>query len=74
MFTIIGWVGMVMFLVNYALVVNKKIEATGRLYNLVQIIAAAAIAISLLPAKAWPVIVLECFFILIGIIAILRKK
>jgi len=74
MHTAIGWTGMIMFLFNYALVANNKIDATGKLYNAVQVIAAAAIAYSLLPAKAWPTIVLECFFILIGLVAIFKKK
>ncbi|MDD4803704.1 MAG: hypothetical protein PHN69_00840 [Candidatus Pacebacteria bacterium] len=74
MFTIIGWIGMILFLVNYVLVVYKKVEATGKAYNMIQVIAAAAIAYSLLPAQAWPTIILECFFILIGLTAILKKK
>lgn len=74
MHTVVGWIGMILFLINYALVANNKLDATGKLYNLVQVIAAAAIAYSVLPAQAWPVIVLEAFFMLIGLIAILKKK
>ena len=72
MHTAIGWAGMVLFLINYGMVANKKIEATGRCYNAIQVIAATAIAYSLLPSKAWPTIVLECFFIVIGLVAIFK--
>ncbi len=74
MHTAIGWIGMIAFLINYAMVANKKIDATGKLYNAIQVIAAAAIAFSLIPAQAWPVIVLELFFMAIGLVAIFRKK
>ncbi len=70
---LIGWVGMILFLVNYFAVSNKKIDPAGKLYNSIQIIAATAIAISLLPIKAWPTIVLEGFFIGIGFMAIFKK-
>jgi presenilin-like A22 family membrane protease len=66
----IGWIGMILFLINYYLVSNKKVDASGIPFNAVQVIAAAAIAISLLPAQAWPVITLEVFFMMIGIKAI----
>ena len=74
MHTTIGWAGMILFLINYGMVANRKIEATGKWYNAIQVIAAAAIAYSLLPSKAWPTIVLECFFVVIGVIAIIKKK
>jgi hypothetical protein len=76
MYTAIGWIGMILFLLNYAAVANGKIEATSRLYNAVQGIAAVAIAVSLLPAGtgAWPTIVLELFFVGIGLRAILKNK
>ena len=73
-YTLIGWVGMILFLVNYFAVSNNKIDPTGKLYNLIQVIAAAAIAISLIPIRAWPTIVLEVFFIGIGLMAISKKN
>ena len=73
-YDLIGWVGMILFLINYALVSNGKIVATGKLYNSLQVVAAAAIAVSLLPAQAWPTITLEVFFMGIGLHAIFKKK
>lgn len=73
-YTVCGWIGMILFIVNYALVANKKIEASGKLFNAVQVIAAVAVAYSLLPAKAWSTIALELFVMMIGLIAIFKKK
>lgn len=70
MHTEIGWAGMIIFLAAYALIANKKLASTGIAYNAMQILGAMAIAYSLLPARAWPTIVLELCFIAIGIGAI----
>jgi len=74
MYTAIGWIGMILFLLNYAAVANGKIKATSKLYNAIQIIAAVAIAISLLPGEGTlPTILLELAFVIIGLIAIFKK-
>ena len=65
---------MILFLFNYFAVSQGKMNAKGKIYNTLQIVAAAAIAVSLLPVKAWPTIVLEVFFVLIGMLALMKKK
>ena len=74
MYTIIGWIGMVLFLVNYYFVSNGLVAATGVLYNTLQIAAAAAIAVSLLPVRkqALSTIAIELSFIVIGLLVIFK--
>ena len=74
MYNVIGWFGMILFLVNYAAVASGKMQATGKLYNSLQVIAAGGIAYSLLPLQAWPTITLELCFIGIGLWTIFMKK
>lgn len=73
MYTVIGWIGMILFLVNYALVAHEKIDAAGWRYNAIQVVAAAAVAVSLLPVQAWSTITLEGFFVLIGLRMVYKK-
>ena len=72
MHTEIGWFGMILFLLAYGLVANKKLDSAGIPYNAMNIIGAGAIAYSLLPVKAWPTIALELCFIAIGLVAIYK--
>lgn len=72
MYTAIGWVGMITFLVAYGLVANDKLKSTGILYNMLNIVGAVCIAYSLIPVEAWSTIVLEGCFVLIGIRAIYK--
>lgn len=64
---------MITFLVAYFLVSNKKVDAAGIPFNMMQALAALAMAYSVWPVKAWPIITLEGFFILIGLIAIYKR-
>lgn len=73
MHTAIGWVGMITFLVAYALVSTKKVDPSGYVFNSMNVVGAASIAYSLLPLEAWPTIALEACFVAIGLDAI-RKK
>lgn len=70
--TVVGWIGMVTFLMAYGLVANGVVGASGFWYNGMNIVGALSIAYSLLPAKAWPTITLELCFVLIGVVAILK--
>ncbi len=63
---------MVILLVAYGLVTNRKVDSAGLVYNTLNVIGALAITYSLLPLRAWPTIALELCFILIGLVA-LRK-
>lgn len=69
----IGWMGMILFLINYAAVSNGKMQATGKLYNSLQVVAAAASVIGLLPSRAYPMITLNVIFMMIGLWTIFKE-
>ena len=71
-YTVVGWFGMIVFLLAYGLVSNQVVDSAGFWYNIMNIVGALAIAYSLLPAKAWPTITLEMCFVAIGLLAIAK--
>ena len=70
-FDILGWIGMVLVLVAYGLLSTNKIP-NGKLYQILNIIAAIFMAIGLLPKNAWFSFTLQIVWALIGIIAIIK--
>ena len=67
-FDILGWIGMVLVLVAYGLLSTNKIP-NGKLYQILNVIAAIFMAIGLLPKNAWFSFTLQIVWALIGIIA-----
>ena len=51
-FDILGWIGMILVSIAYALLSTNKIS-TGKLYQVINLIAAIFMAIGLLPKNAW---------------------
>ena len=70
-FDILGWIGMVLVLVAYGLLSTNKIP-NGKIYQILNIIAAIFMAIGLLPKNAWFSFTLQIVWALIGIIAIVK--
>ena len=70
-FDILGWIGMILVLVAYALLSTNKIE-NGKLYQTLNLIAATFMAIGLFPTKAWFSFTLQVIWALIAIIAIVK--
>lgn len=70
-FDIFGWVGMILVLIAYALLSTNKIN-TGKLYQLINLIAAIFMAIGLLPKKAWFSFALQIAWAIIAITSIIK--
>ena len=70
-FDILGWIGMVLVLVAYGLLSTNKIP-NGKLYQILNLIAAIFMAIGLFPKNAWFSFALQVAWALIGIIAIIK--
>lgn len=70
-FDILGWIGMVLVLVAYGLLSTNKIP-NGKLYQILNVIAAIFMAIGLLPKNAWFSFTLQIVWALIGVIAIIK--
>lgn len=76
LFDILGWIGMILVLVAYALLSTNKIE-NGKLYQGLNLAAAILMAIGLFPTKAWFSFTLQVIWGLVAlgaIIKIIRKN
>lgn len=70
-FDILGWLGMILVLVAYALLSTNKIE-NGKLYQGLNLAAAILMAIGLFPTKAWFSFTLQVIWGLVALIAIIK--
>ena len=70
-FDILGWIGMILVLLAYALLSTNKIE-NGKLYQVLNLAASVLMAIGLFPTKAWFSITLQVVWGLIALIAIIK--
>ena len=70
-FDILGWVGMILVLVAYALLSTNKIN-NGKLYQVLNFLAALFMAIGLFPTKAWFSFTLQVIWGLIAIISLIK--
>lgn len=72
-FDIIGWIGMVLVLLAYLLLSTNKIK-NGVFYQMLNLAAAAFMAIGLYPKNAWFSFTLQVVWGAVAIIAIARLK
>ena len=70
-FDVLGWIGMVLVLVAYGLLSTNKINS-GKLYQVLNLIAAIFMAIGLLPKNAWFSFALQVAWGIIAIISIIK--
>ena len=70
-FDIIGWIGMVLVLLAYGLLSTNKID-NGKLYQILNLIAAILMAIGLFPKNAWFSFALQVAWAIIAIVAIIK--
>lgn len=70
-YDIFGWIGMVLVLIAYALLSTNKVN-NGKLYQLINLIAAIFMAIGLFPKNAWFSFALQVAWAIIAIISILK--
>ena len=68
---ILGWLGMILVLIAYALLSSHKIK-NGKVYQMLNLIAAILMAIGLFPTKAWFSFTLQIIWALIALIAIIK--
>ena len=70
-FDIFGWIGMIFVLIAYALLSTNKIN-NGKIYQLINLIAALFMAIGLFPKNAWFSFALQVIWGIIAIISIIK--
>lgn len=72
-YDIIGWIGMILVLIAYALLSTDKIK-NGILYQFLNLIAGIFMAIGLFPKNAWFSFTLQIIWAIIALITILKIK
>jgi len=75
-FDILGWIGMILLLIDYILLSSNKLQ-NGITYQTLNLIASVFMSIGLFPKNAWFSFALQVIFAIIAIItiiAILSKK
>lgn len=72
-FDILGWLGMILVLLAYALLSINKIK-NGITYQILNLFAAIFMAIGLLPKNAWFSFTLQIMWGLIAIVSIIKIK
>lgn len=70
-FDILGWIGMTLVLLAYALLSTNKIN-NGKIYQSLNFTAAVLMAIGLFPTKAWFSFTLQIIWALIAVVAIIK--
>ena len=70
-YDILGWIGMVLVLVAYAMLSTNKIN-NGKTYQIINLVASVFMAIGLLPKNAWFSFALQVAWGLIAVIAIIK--
>lgn len=70
-FDLLGWIGMVLVLIAYALLSTNKIN-NGKSYQVINLVASVFMAIGLFPKKAWFSFALQVAWGIIAIISIIK--
>lgn len=73
LFDIIGWIGMVLVLMAYALLSTNRIK-NGLLYQVLNLMAGILMAIGLYPKNAWFSFTLQIIWAIVAFIAIIKIK
>lgn len=72
-YDIVGWIGMILVLIAYALLSTDKIK-NGILYQFLNLIAGIFMAIGLFPKNAWFSFTLQIIWSIIALITIIKIK
>ena len=72
-FDILGWIGMILVLIAYALLSTNKIK-NDYLYQFLNLIAGVFMAIGLFPKNAWFSFTLQVIWAIIALITIVKIK
>lgn len=73
LFDIIGWIGMILVLMAYALLSTNKIK-NGLLYQVLNLMAGILMAIGLYPKNAWFSFTLQIIWAIVAFVAIIKIK
>ena len=72
-FDILGWIGMALVLIAYALLSTNKID-NGKLYQILNLLAAICMAIGVYPKNAWFSFALQVVWGIVAVVALIKIK
>ncbi|GAA3204275.1 hypothetical protein ACFO1B_42465 [Dactylosporangium siamense] len=72
MIALLGWAGAAVLLAAYALVSSKRITGDGGVFQVLNIVGGAALALNSAVNGAWPSAVLNVIWVAIGAVAMFR--
>lgn len=72
-FEIIGWVGTALIVIAYFLVSTKKVDATNKYYQLMNLFGAIAISVNVFTKQAWPAFALQIVWGIIAVESLLKN-
>lgn len=70
-FNVLGWIGMILVLLAYTLLSTNKIK-NGKMYQILNLVAAILMAIGLFPTRAWFSFTLQIIWALVALVAIVK--
>jgi hypothetical protein len=65
-FSLAGWIGMVLLVISYFLLSNKKLKFNSLAYHLMNLFGAIGIAVSAFVTKSWPSVILNIIWFIIA--------
>lgn len=71
---IFGWVGAFLVVFAYFLVSYKKINASARVYQLMNLLGAFGVGANVFYQQAWPALAIQVVWGVIAIVALVRSK
>ncbi len=72
-YSFLGWMGMILMILDYLLLAIKRLKFNSLIYNLLNLFGGVGILISAFYAKLWPVVILNIFWIGVAVFAIYKK-
>ena len=66
----VGWLGMILVLVGYFLVSNKKISSRSAIYHLLNLLGSLVLGVYTFLLHAWPAVILNFIWSAIAISAL----
>ena len=69
-----GWIGALLILIAYFLVSCRKVDASSREYQLMNLLGAIGVGINVFYQRAWPALALEVVWAAIAVFVLLKKS
>jgi len=70
--SIVGWTGTALIVIAYFLVSTKKVEATSKAYQLMNVAGAIGLGVSAFTQASWPNFGLQVIWFVIGLYSLFK--